>query len=198
MQEEYLTTKEVTEIFKVHTQTILRWRNTGKIKYQQISPKKFLYRKSDIEKMLGITINETRVNVMYCRTNKNKEDLIKQQEIINNYCNANGIIIDKIFTEIASGMNEDRKEFNKLIEMVINKQINKIYITYKDRLTRFGFNYFENLFKMFGTEIVVLNNINQEDFEKELTEDLKLIINNFSKQMSNAKQLKEIQKQLNN
>ena len=57
------------------------------------------------------------------------------------------IKIDEYLSEIASGMNEDRKQFNKLIDSVISGTVSKIYITYKDRLTRFGFSYFENLFK---------------------------------------------------
>ena len=145
--EEYLTTKEVAELFKVHTLTIFRWRENGKLPYKQISRKKFLYKKSDVQKLLGETINTPdKINVAYCRVSntKQKEDLQKQKQLINDYCNATGVILDKTYIEIASGMNENRVEFNKLIKEVIDGKIDKVYITYKDRLTRFGFEYFKN------------------------------------------------------
>ena len=125
--------------------------------------------------------------------------MLKQKQILIDYCNANGICPDLILTEIASGMNENRKEFNNLIDMVINNEINKIFITYKDRLTRFGFDYFANLFKKFDVEIVTLNNpIDEVNLEQELTEDLISIIHHFSMKMysNRRKKLKEIQKEL--
>jgi predicted site-specific integrase-resolvase len=89
----------------------------------------------------------TRINVIYSRVSnsKQKEDLTRQTEIINNYMLAKGIKPEIIFEEIASGMNEDRKEFNKLLKLVFENKIDTIYISYKDRLTRFGFDYFVNL-----------------------------------------------------
>ena len=83
--------------------------------------------------------------------------------------------------------------------MVINNEINKIFIAYKDRLTRFGFDYFFNLFKKFDVEIVTLNNpIDEVNLEQELTEDLISIIHHFSMKMysNRRKKLKEIQKEL--
>ena len=96
-------------------------------------------------------------------------------------------------------MNEDRIQLNKLIDKVLNNEVDTIFITYKDRLTRFGYKYFENLFNKFNTNIVVMNNkINEEDYENELTEDLISIIHHFSMKMysNRRKQLKEIEKSL--
>ena len=201
--EEYLTTKEVSQLFKVHTLTIQRWRKSGKLSFKQISPKKFLYKKSDVLKLLGEeqTNCSNKINVCYCRvsTTKQKQDLEKQKQILRDYCNSNGIIIHQVYSDIASGMNENRTEFNKLIKEVIQGNINKVYITYKDRLTRFGFDYFKNLFEYYNTKIIVLNNnINQETMEQELTEDLISIIHHFSMKMysNRRKQLKQIETQI--
>jgi len=87
----------------------------------------------------------------------------------------------------------------KLIEDIIDYKIDTVYITYKDRLTRFGFKCFENLFDKYNTQIVVLNNtVNQDNFEKELTEDLISIIHHFSMKMysNRKKQLKKIEKEV--
>lgn len=57
------------------------------------------------------------------------------------------ISLDNHCRNIAPGMNEDRKEFNRIINLVLENKVNKIFITYKDRFTRFGFKYFENICK---------------------------------------------------
>ena len=97
-------------------------------------------------------------------------------------------------------MNEERKVFNKLIDDVISGKVVKIFITYKDRLTRFGFSYFEKLFKRFGCEIVTINATNETTFEQELTQDLISIIHHFSMKMySNRRsKLKQIVEELEN
>lgn len=69
----------------------------------------------------------------------------------------NGIKPDNIYSDIASGMNENRKQFNNLLEQIFKREINTVYITFKDRLSRFGFNYFKQIFNYFGTNIVILD-----------------------------------------
>lgn len=203
LDKQLLTTKDIESLFGVTKHTIMIWRNNGTLPYTKINDRKFLYKKEDIEKLLNIEQPKDiqKKNVIYCRvsTQKQKNDLLKQKQILIDYCNANGICPDLILTEIASGMNENRKEFNTLIDMVINNEINKIFITCKDRLTRFGFDYFSNLFKKFDVEIVTLNNpIDEVNLEQELTEDLISIIHHFSMKMysNRRKKLKEIQKEL--
>ena len=111
---------------------------------------------------------------------------------------SNGIIPDLIFEDIASGMNENRINLSKLIHLVTTNQIDKVYISYKDRLTRFGFNYFVNFFKEFDTEIIILNASKEEDFQEELTQDLISIIHHFSMKLysNRRKLLKEFTKNL--
>ena len=203
-KDDYYTTAEVLNIFKIDSQTLYRWRKSGKIKSVHISSRKIMYEKESVNKLLGIKSTEEknkRKNVLYCRVSsiKQKDDLEKQKQILSDFCNSNGYIIDEIYSEIASGMNEDRIEFNKLIDSVINKEIENIYITNKDRLTRFGYKYFENLFNKFGTKIIVLNNtINQESFEQELSNDLISIIHHFSMKLYGKRrsELNKIKKQL--
>ncbi len=201
---EFYTAKEVKELLNISNPTLYQWRLNNKVEYSKVSDKKFLYTKESIHRLLGISnfkTEEKRKNVIYCRVSnqKQKNDLEKQKQLLSDYCNTNGVIPDLILSEVASGMNEERIQFNKLIDLVINNEIDKVYITYKDRLTRFGFTYFENLFKKFDTEIVILNNnINQDNFENELTEDLISMIQHFSMEISSdkRKQLKEIHSKL--
>ena len=206
--EKLLSSKEVANLCGVTIHTVCMWRKEGRLPFMKINDRVILHKIEDVEKLLNKKIfseenAKKRKNIIYARvsTSKQKDDLKKQIQILNDFCNSNGIIIDEIFAEIASGMNEDREEFNKIIDLVINKEIDKIYITFEDRLTRFGFKYFENLFDKFDTQIVVLNNkINNESFEEELLNDLISIIHHFSMKMysNKRKKLKEASKLIEN
>ena len=195
----YVGSRELKKILGVTNQTVYNWRKAGKISFKQVNKRNFIY---DIDSVLNQNLMSTKQVVAYCRVSnsKQKDDLIKQEESIREYARVNGIKIDNFYSEIASGMNEDRKFFNKIIEDVCQNKICKIYITYKDRLTRFGFKYFERLFSKYDCEIVVLNSTSETTFEQELTQDLISIIHNFSMKMySNRRQkFKELARELEN
>lgn len=139
----FKSAKEIKEEYKITSQTLYNWRKTGKIKYKEINSRNFLYDISDIE---GIQSSK-RSNVIYARVSNTKqsEDLERQERFIREYMISNGIIVDCVYKDIASGMNEYRKSFNKLVKSVINNEIDTIYISYKDRLTRFGYGYIERM-----------------------------------------------------
>ena len=94
-----------------------------------------------------------RKTVTYARvsTSKQKQDLINQIEIAKNFCIARGWRMDGIYKDISSAFNFDvRKDFQALLNEVFSYCIEKVVITYRDRLTRVGFNFFEKLFSRFG------------------------------------------------
>lgn len=186
----YKTAVEIRKICGITTQTLYNWRKTNKIKFKQLNSRKILYDVDSLE--LYSNQMSPKINVIYSRVSqlKQKPDLLKQKELLAEFANKNGYTVGRIYEEIASGMNENRVHFNELIDLVLQNKVNKIFITYKDRLTRFGFTYFENLFKKFGTEIIVLNDDKVNTLEQELTEDLVSIIHYFSMRMySNRRKL---------
>jgi len=85
-----------------------------------------------------------------------------------------------IFSDIASGMNESRKGLNNLISEIISGTVNKVVISNRDRLTRFGYGYLKSLFDRFNCEIIEVNLTEDKTFEQELTNDLIAIIHHFS------------------
>lgn len=66
-----------------------------------------------------------------------------------------------------------------MLEQVEDREIDRIYVTYKDRFVRFGFDWFNDFCERHGTKIVVLNNP-QTSPEQELVNDLISIIHVFS------------------
>lgn len=63
----------------------------------------------------------------------------------------------EVISDVASGLNDNRRGLNKLIDMVLDGKIDRIFVLYKDRLTRFGFNYLERICKKMGSKIIVLS-----------------------------------------
>jgi putative resolvase len=102
-----------------------------------------------------------------------KDDLNRQEVRCKNFCEARGFSIKQSFKEVASGMNDNRKKLNKLLDLPPGRLV----IEHKDRLTRFGFNYLENLLTKLGWEVLVINR--DESDETDLMKDLISIITSF-------------------
>lgn len=190
----WLKSKEFKKILGLSNQALYERRKKGQLKFKKINEIYFYWLEENIE------ADTNRYNVIYCRVSntKQKDDLDKQEQVLKGYAISNGHKVDYIFKDIASGMNESRKDLNELIKLVVENKVNKVFISYKDRLTRFGYSYFEYIFKMFGTEIEVVNLTKEEDFQTELTQDLISIIHHFSMKMysNRRKELNSLKKVL--
>ena len=139
-----------------------------------------------------------RKNVGYCRVSAQgqKHNLENQKEFVSVYSLSHGVILDEIYTDIGSGLNYKRQNWNKLLKQVENNEIDKIYVTYKDRFVRFGYEWFEEFCASHGTEIIVLNQ-KQTSPEEELTEDLLSILHVFGERNHGLRKYKtEINKEL--
>ena len=151
------------------------------------------YTDEDLNKVLNLEAEtkSKRKNVGYCRvsTQGQKHNLENQQEFVSIYSLSNGVILDEIYTDIGSGLNYKRQNWSKLLKQVEANEIDKIYITYKDRFVRFGYEWFEEFCASHGTEIIVLNQ-KQTSPEEELTEDLLSILHVFSERNNNLKKYK--------
>jgi putative resolvase len=112
---------------------------------------------------------------IYCRVSSHskKDDLGRQAERCESFCLSRGWEVVKIFKEIASGMNDNRK----LLKLLLELRPTRIVVEHKDRLTRFGFGYLELLLPMLGCELVVINR--DKDSQEDLMKDLVAVITSF-------------------
>jgi predicted site-specific integrase-resolvase len=85
-----------------------------------------------------------------------------------------------VLSDVTSGLKTDRRGLLKLFNYVVNKQVDVIVITYKDRLTRFGFEFLEYFFKQYGVGIEVVFGEEPKDAYQELVEDLIEIVTSFA------------------
>ena len=191
---------EVKKILNITQPTLSKYVKDNRIRVVKINKYHYIYNDDDIYKMIGIKKEKKqKINVSYSRiSNKRNEDLKEQSQRIYNYCVNKGISIDIQYEDTKSGMNFDRIQFNQLIESVIKGEIELLIIENKDRLVRFGFELLENIFKYFGTKILVINDkLLDKTQEQELTDDLLSIIHYFSmKSYSNRRKLNKMKKEL--
>ena len=131
------------------------------------------------------------MNIAYSRvsSHQQKHELKNQENFIKEFANGSGIIIDEYISDIASGLNYKRQGLLKLLELVMQRKVARIFVTYKDRLVRFGFEMIEWICKQFNTEIVVLND-RQSSPEKEMVSDLISIIHVFSSRIYGLRKYK--------
>lgn len=185
----WITSKEYRAKYNITSQHLYSLRKSGKIKVKKLFDKTLLVEDLDTNK--GVMI--------YARvsTAKQKNDLDNQINFLKEYAIKNGYNPSFVFSDIASGMNENRKSLNEMITEIMKGNVSKVIISHKDRLTRFGYGYLENLFNRCGTEIEVVNLDDEKSFQDELTEDLISIVHHFSmkfygKRKNNCKKIEEI------
>ena len=104
-----------------------------------------------------------------------------------------GIKISDVYLDIGSGINYDRKEFQRLVDDVVNHRVSKIYITYKDRLSRISFDMFKHMFENFNCEIVVLNEVDDaQTVEKEIFNEIISLIHCFAMRVYSSRRKKKL------
>ncbi len=184
--------KEFAQMLGVSVITLQRWDREGKLKaYRTPTDRRYYTHKQYVDYMgegsptKGKTIIYTRVY-----TTSEKDNLKNQGEFLKQYANAKGLIVDEIFEDIGSGLNYNRKKWNKLMEDCMLGHIKTIIVSNKDRFIRFGYEWFEGFLKSNGVEIIVVNNeaLSPND---ELVHDLISIIDEFSCKIYGLKKYKK-------
>jgi predicted site-specific integrase-resolvase len=130
--------------------------------------------------------------VTYCRVSSSgqKKDLQSQKAAVEQFCIANGKAIAFNLEDVGSGLNYKRKNFILILEMVERGEISEIIIAHKDRLVRFGFEWFEKFCADHGCTITVMNAQSMSP-EAEMTKDLLAIIHCFSSRLYGLRKYKK-------
>lgn len=185
--------KDVLRLLNITRPTLTKYTKEGKIKINNQVNGQYDYNEESVFQL--VNRNKTRKNVIYARvsTPKQKSDLNNQIEIIETFCLKNGIVIHDVYKDISSGMNLDRKDFLKMFEEVSRGSIDKIFITYKDRMARLSFQMIENVCKNFGTKIIILHELeNSKTMEQEFLEEVSSLIHSFSMRMYSARRKEKL------
>ena len=198
-------------VLNLHYQTVIRYDNEGILKFQRNESNRRVMFKEDLLNYLeekGLLLDDTvalKKDVIYCRVSSHdqqtKGDLdrqvVKLMEYAQDYQLQNPIILK----EVGSGLNDQRKQIQKLIRMILRKEVSRIFITYKDRFTRFGYHYLETICDECGVEIHVMSDKEtSKSAQEEMVEDMMALIASFSGKLDGmrSKAKKNIIKQIEN
>ncbi len=182
--EEFLSPRDVCRMLNVSYITLWRWIKEGRIKAVRSPSGRYLIPRNEIERLKGEEkrVERTRA-VIYARVSSSKQkeqgDLDRQVELLKKYANEKGYIIVDIITDVGSGLKEERRGLKKLLKMVTERRVDVVLVTYRDRLTRFGFKYLHFFFEKHGVRIEEVLHEEKELLD-ELIEDFLAIIVSFA------------------
>jgi predicted site-specific integrase-resolvase len=183
-----MTSKEVLETLRISRGTLTKYVKIGLIRTEERPFGRYNYNKEDVYKIINKSDRKTFV---YARvsTPAQKSQLDNQIEMIKLYCFSKGIKIDGVYSDVASGISYDkRKSFFEMLDLILENKVEKIIITYKDRLSRIGFNLFVNLFKKFGCEIEVISEVGSKKLDsEEIFEEIVSLLHCYSMKMYNSR-----------
>ena len=185
--------KDFAELIGVSVKTLQRWdrediliakrspTNRRYYTYEQYLEWKGLHGKTD-----------DRQNIIYARvsTKNQKDDLKNQVDFLQTYCNASGMIVHQCIEEYGSGLNYNRKQWNALLDEVMEGNVKRIVVTHRDRFVRFGYDWFEKFCEKFETEILVVQNEKLSP-QEELVQDIVSILHVFSCRMYGLRKYKK-------
>jgi predicted site-specific integrase-resolvase len=194
-----MKTKDVLRIMGITRSHLSRLVKQGKIGVTEQPNGRYVYNTFDVYNYVGKKRRD--LNVIYARvsTPKQKADLVRQIETLEKFVLTQCIKIDQVFSDVASGINfEKRKQFFALLDLVIDGQVEKVFINYKDRLSRVGFGLFKHLFLKFGTEIIVANGHSDEKLDsEEIMNEIITLIHCFSMKHYSKRRVKRAIEVLN-
>jgi len=186
---------EVLKLLNITRPTLSKYVKEGWIKVEKLKNKQYWYDEKSIQDFLNKKIDRNIVIYARVSTQKQKKDLENQIDLLKKYCFENGYQIKKIFKDVSSGISyEKRNDFFIMLDDIENYKVEKVIITYKDRLSRIGFELFVKLFSKYGTKIEVISEVGNKKLDaEEIFEEIITLIHAFSMKLYSSRKGKKIQ-----
>lgn len=189
---------EVLKLLRITRPTLTKYVKNGLIKVDKLPNGRYEYNSDDVYSFLNKDVK--RKTYIYARvsTAKQKPDLNNQVELLKQFCFSNGYTISGIYTDVASGISfEKRNDFFKLLDDVIDNKVERVVITYKDRLSRVGFDLFYHLFKKYNCETIVMSEVGSEKLDsQEIFEEIISLLHCYSMKLYSKRKAQKIKEVL--
>ena len=173
------------------TITLRKWDREGKLTAFRTPTNRRYYTHEQYLQYIGHQAQSQQI-VSYCRVSSSgqKKDLASQRLAVEQYCIAAGKAVALKLEDIGSGLNYKRKNFVLLMEMVERGEVSEIVVAHKDRLVRFGFEWFEKFCTNHRCKLIVMNAESLSP-EEEMTKDMLSIIHCFSSRLYGLRKYKK-------
>jgi len=182
MSERMVSIRKAAKFLGVTPQTLRRWEREGHLLPDERTPGG--QRRYDLARLCSEKFNalETqRCTIAYARVFKHDQevDLKRQKQMLELYCTRQGWAFE-VIADIGTGVNRYKKGLKRLLNAVINGQVERLVITHKDRLPRFGAELVFAICEAKNVEVIILNQGEDTSFEEDLAKDVLDIIATFS------------------
>ena len=191
---------EVAEILGVTTKTIRNYDKDGKLKTCRTEGNHRMIMRDDLIGFLmekGLIIDDTanqKKDVIYARVSTNAQkqggDLDRQALFLAE--NVSGLMHPVILKEVGSGLNDKRKQLQKLLKMVCSDEVRNVYVTSKERLAKYGYHYLETMFLAHNVNIITVEGYClDKSVPEETTEDTMTKADRLDKLLSDLEDMKD-------
>jgi len=166
----------------VSIDTLRRWEAAGKIEVERTPGG---HRRYDLAKLRGVVPRKApseRVTLAYARVSSpdQQEDLVRQVALLESFCAANSWPYEEL-QDLGSGLNYQKRGLRQLIQRICAGDLERLVLTHKDRLLRFGSELIFALCEAFNVEVTIINQSEKPlSFEAELLQDVLEILTVFS------------------
>ncbi|MFB6349985.1 IS607 family transposase [Moraxella sp. ZJ142] len=186
-----VTIGKAAELLGVHITTLRRWEKQGLITPERTT--KSGHRRYDMSK-IDPSLRKRPVDkktYAYARVSSHdqKADLERQVQVLQMYCAAQGWQ-HEIIQDLGSGLNYHKKGLKRLLQALLDNEVQRLVLTHKDRLLRFGSELIFEICEQKQVEVVIINQGNELSFEEELAQDVLEIITVFSAKLYGSRSSK--------
>ena len=203
--DKFVTIAKAASLLGVSTTTLRRWEASGRLMPTRTVGNQRRYSLQALDPSFADGMESSRKTYAYARVSSHdqKEDLIRQAQVLELHCAANGWAFE-VITDLGSGINYHKKGLKKLLLELIAGRVERLVIAHKDRLLRFGAELIFAICECKDVEVVIVNKGQETTFEEDLTKDVLEIITVFSARLygsrshKNKKLLDAVQKAVEN
>ena len=189
-----LKSADVLRVLNITRPTLTKYVKNGIIKVTTKPNGQYEYDEESVYVFLNKDVK--RKNYIYARvsTSKQKKDLENQVEMLKQFSFSQGIQITGVYQDIASGISfEKRKQFFDMLDEIVAGHVQKVIISYKDRLSRVGFDLFKYLFAKYNCEIVVVSEVSSSKLDsEEIFEEIVSLLHCYSMKLYSKRKLQKI------
>ena len=187
---------EAARILGVTTTTLRNRDKKGLLKPDELTKGKA--RRYRVESLRNINRNiiftkDDLKTIAYARVSSHdqKQALNRQVQLLELYCAKHGYKYE-VIQDIGSGMNYYKKGLTRLIDLILDNQVQRLILTHKDRLLRFGGELVFSICEAKNVEVIIINQGEEPpSFEEELAKDILEIITVFSARLYGSRSKKE-------
>ncbi len=166
----------------VHPDTLRRWEVEGRIEApERTAGGRRRYDLAKLHHLAPRTSISARSTIAYARVSSNgqKDDLVRQVALLESFCATNGWAYE-VISDVGSGLNYHKRGLKALVSRICSGEVERLVLSHKDRLLRFGSELVFSLCEHFGVEVIIINASEDSTFEEDLANDVIEIVTVFS------------------